>query len=346
VQPAITQQWNLTLQQQLNSSTTVQVGYVGQHGTHLMVPMPYLQKQLLSNSACGAPPCTAPSVNFSGNPAFQSDISQISGTASVGSMKYNALQAVLQKRYSSGLNYQVAYTFSKCQTDNSGYYGTWGDTQGTPANPYYQNLYQPQADWAECYFDAKHLLSAYAVYELPFGRGKKFGANMNSVANAIVGGWSIDPILSLHTGFPLALYDFGDDQTGTGSRGLRPNCGAGAGHTLGRTNAFDGTGKYVGYQYFDPTPYSKPSVGSFGNCPAQGPIRGPGYSDVDLSFQKDFHIRESVKLQFRADFVNTFNRVNLNAPDTSLGSGTMGQIGAAQGAQAPRNIQFALKLYY
>jgi hypothetical protein len=339
VQPAITQQWNLTIQQQLNSSTTVQVGYVGQHGTHLMVPMPYLQKQLLPNSACGAPPCTAPSVNFSGNPAFQSDISQISGTASVGSMKYNALQAVLQKRYSNGLNYQVAYTFSKCQTDNSGYYGTWGDTQGTPANPYYQNLYQPQADWAECYFDAKHILSAYAVYELPFGKGKKFGSNMNSVANAIVGGWSIDPILSLHTGFPLALYDFGDDQTGTGSRGLRPNCGAGSGRVFGRKQV---TG-VVGYQYFDPTPYSKGDVGSFGNCPAQGPVRGPGYSDVDLSFQKDFHIRESIKLQFRTDLVNAFNRVNLNAPDTSLGSATMGQVSTAQQA---RNIQFALKLYY
>jgi len=63
-------------------------------GTHLMVPMPYLQRQLLPSSACATPPCTAPSVYFSGNPAFQSDISQISGTASVGSMKYNALQAV------------------------------------------------------------------------------------------------------------------------------------------------------------------------------------------------------------------------------------------------------------
>src|SRR5207253_4525095 len=85
VQPALTDQWNLTIQQQLSNSSTLQVGYVGQHGTHLMVPMPYLQRQLLPNSACATPPCTAPSVYFSGNPTFQSDISQISGTASVGS---------------------------------------------------------------------------------------------------------------------------------------------------------------------------------------------------------------------------------------------------------------------
>ena len=72
-------------------------------------------------------------------------------------MKYNALQAVFQKRYSRGLEYQVAYTFSKCMTDNSGYYGTWGSTQGGPASPYYQNLYNPHADYATCYFDAKHI---------------------------------------------------------------------------------------------------------------------------------------------------------------------------------------------
>ena len=114
---------------------------------------------------------------------------------------------MLQKRYSTGLQYQVAYTYSKCTTDNSGYYGTWGSTQATPANPYYQNLYNPKADWADCYFDATHVVSAYAVYDLPFGKGKRFGSNMNSVANAVVGNWSINPIVSLHTGFPLALYD-------------------------------------------------------------------------------------------------------------------------------------------
>jgi hypothetical protein len=343
VQPAVTQQWNLTYQQQLNSTTTAQIGYVGQHGTHLMVPMPYLQKQLLPNSSCAAPPCTAPSQYLAGNPALQTDLSQVSGTASVGSMKYHALQAVLQKRYATGLQYQVAYTFSKCTTDNSGYYGTWGSTETTPANPYYQNLYNPGADYAECYFDAKHVVSAYAVYDIPVGKGRKFGSNMNAVLNGVIGGWSIDPIISLHTGFPLALYDFGDDQTGTGSRGLRPNCGAGAGKVFGRRNAFDPTsGAYIGYQYFDPAPYAKAPVGEFGNCPAQGPVRGPGYADIDLSLQKDFHITETMRFQFRADFLNAFNRVNLNAPATALG-GNLGQVNTSQD---PRNIQLALKFYF
>lgn len=339
VQPALTQQWNGTVQQQLGRNGTIQVGYVGQHGTHLMVPMPYLQKQLLPDSACATPPCTAPSVFFSGNPAFQSDISQISGTASVGSMNYHALQAVFQKRYSSGLQYQVAYTLSRCMTDNSGYYGNWG-AQASPANPYYQNLYDPKADWADCFYDAKHVLSSYAVYEIPFGRGKKFGHDTSRVVDAIAGGWSIAPIISIHSGFPLALYDFGADPTQTNSRGLRPNCGAGAGKTLGRQPALDG-GKYVGYQWFDPTPYTA-STSGFGNCPAQGPVRGPGYGDVDLSVQKDFLLTERVKLQFRSDFINAFNRVNLNSPATALGD----NMGLVNSSSDPRVIQFALKLYY
>jgi hypothetical protein len=342
VQPAVTDQWNLTIQQQFSNTTTLQVGYVGQHGTHLMVPMPYLQKRLLPNSACPTAPCTAPSLYLSGNPALQSDLSQISGTASVGSMRYDALQAVLQKRFSNGLQYQVAYTFSKCMTDNSGYYGTWGSTQSTPANPYYQNLYDPHADWAPCFFDSKHILSSYAVYELPFGRNKRFGRNAPKVVDAVAGGWSVNPIISLHTGFPLALYNFGDDPTGTGSRGLRPNCN-GKSHVFGRKPAFDSTsGAFTGFQWFDPSAYTASGVGQFGNCPAQGPIRGPGYADVDLSLQKDFHITETMRFQFRADFINAFNHVNLNAPATALGGG----MGLINSSQDPRNIQLALKFYF
>ncbi|HTT23426.1 MAG TPA: TonB-dependent receptor [Candidatus Sulfotelmatobacter sp.] len=340
VQPAVSDQWNVTVQRELNSSTTAQVGYVGQHGTHLMVPMPYAQKQLLPNSACATPPCTAPSIFLAGNPALQNDISQISGTASVGSMNYNALQAVLQKRYGNGLQYQVAYTYSKCRTDNSGYYGTWGSTQAGPANPYYQNLYDPRADWAPCYMDVSNTLTAYAVYDIPFGRGKKYGSNVNGALNAIAGGWTVSPLVSVRGGFPLALYDFGTDVTGTGSRGLRPDCN-GANHVFGRKPATSG-GQFIGYQWYDPTPYSAPAVGQFGTCPAQGPIRGPGYADVDLSLQKNFYFTETLRLQFRADFVNTFNHVNLNLPADALGT----NMGLINTSQDPRNIQFALKFYF
>jgi hypothetical protein len=346
VQPAITYQWNFTWQQLLSNSMTFQAGYVGQHGTHEMVPTPYLQERLPGEAGCPTASATnCPSVFFSKNPAFQSDISQISGTASTGSSNYHALQAVLQKRYSSGLQYQVAYTFSRCRTDNSGYYGNWG-AQAAPANPYYQNLYDPRADWANCFFDSKNVLSAYAVYEIPFGHGKRWGNSSNGVVNAVAGGWSVNPILSIHSGFPVALYDFNfaaGDSAGTGSRGLRPDCGSGAGKTFGRKKYFDpSSGAFAGYQWFDNSPYTDPA-NVFGTCPAQGPVVGPGYFDADLSLQKNFRITENVKLQFRGDFLNAFNKVNLYTPNSACCGGTMG---VTSTSSSPRQIQFALKLYY
>ena len=120
--------------------------------------------------------------------------------------------------------------------------------------------------------------------------------------------------------------------------------GAGAGRVFGRKPAFSG-GQFIGYQWFDPTPYTLPTAAEgFGNCPAQGPVRGPGYGNVDLSLQKNFQITERTKLQFRTDFVNAFNRTNLNTDccTTAVGAG----MGILSTSQPARNIQFALKLYY
>jgi len=89
--------------------------------------------------------------------------------------------------------------------------------------------------------------------------------------------------------------------------------------------------------------FTNPAVGTFGNCaPQLGGLRGPHYTDLDLSLHKDFQMTERFRLQFRSDFINAFNHVQFNAPNMGLGS-TMGQITSAQ---PPRNIQLALKLYY
>jgi Carboxypeptidase regulatory-like domain len=338
VQPAISDQWNLTVQRQFWKDTTFQIGYVGQRGTHLMVPFSYSQRELLAPSASCPAPCTAPSPFFSNNAQLLSTISKFtSGTQSNGTMDYNALQAVMQRQMSNGLQYQVAYTYSKCMTNNSGYYGSWG-AQATTASPYWQNIYDPKAEWAPCFYDATHSLTAYSVYELPIGRGKKFGKDMNAAVNAVVGGWTISPIISLHTGFPMSPYGT-SDKSGTNSRSSRPNCNSIA-HVQGRV---PGAG-FGGYQYFTNNGnFSDPAAGTFGTCPAQlGWLRGPGYDNWDLSLQKNVQITERYKVQFRTDFVNAFNHVNLNAPDMGFG-GTMGQITSAQD---PRNIQFALKFYY
>ena len=349
VQPAISDQWNLTAQRQFGGTTTLQIGYVGQRGVHLMVPFDYAQPVSLPNTACAAAKqCTGPSAFFTNNQTLAGIASdQASGTQSNGAMWYNALQAVLQKTMGGGLQYQVAYTFSKCMTNNSGYYGTWSTfKQSSTASPYWQNIYNPKSEWSPCYYDSTHVLSAYAIYELPFGKGKKFGTNMNKVADAVVGGWSVSPILALHSGFPLALYTNASDPTGTDSRGLRPNCN-GTNTVFGRQN-FTGSGG--GYLWFDKNNYSDPASppgggpGGFGNCaPQLGGLRGPGFYNWDISLQKNFQLTERFRLQFRSDFLNAFNYVSLCAPNTTVNTTTTGQITCAQPS---RNVQFALKLYY
>ncbi len=333
VQPAMDQQWNLTVQSQAGRDLTFQVGYVGSHDTHLMVPTPYLQGTL-NNGVVG------PSLYFRDNPTLINDLSQVSGTASTGFTTYNALQAVLQKRVSNGLEGQVAYTWSHCLTNNSGYYGTWGSaTQGSPSSPYYQNLYNPHGDYASCYSDSSSIVAAYATYDLPVGHGRAFGNNMNSVANAVVGGWTASTIISLHTGFPLAVST-GTDSSGTNGRGPRPNCGLT--QTLGRSPSIIG-GAFQGYQWESPNGYSIPPTGTFGTCPAEGPGRGPGYTDTDIGLVKAFHLTEARYFEFRGDFLNTFNNVQLGAPSVSFPSATFGLTSHSQPA---RQIQFALKFYF
>jgi len=352
VQPSMAQQYNLTIQHELAKSTTLQIGYVGQHATHMMVPEWLSQGQLTPSgtdtcyftdpnkvvltAACAHPfiggenaPGVLGSDPAGGNPTFgPNGLGNVKLTNTNGNMKYNALQAVLQTRYSHGLETQVSYTFSKCMTDNSGYFGTWSPTtQTTPASPYFQNLYNKRADWAQCYSDSKHVLSAYAVYELPVGRGKQFGQGVPAAVNAVVGNWTVSPIISWHTGFPLALY--GNDDSGTGSPGARPNCN-GPAH-------YPKTVSSAGIQWYDPSFLSAAPAFTFGNCPAQGPVIGPGYADVDLGMQKNFPIRESMKLQFRTDFINLFNHANFAHP------GGDGKINATQDA---RQLQFALKFYF
>jgi Carboxypeptidase regulatory-like domain len=352
VQPAIADQWNLTIQHQFWGDTTFQVGYVGQRGTHLMVPFDYAQRTLLPNSSCGTPPCTGPSPFFAKNPTLYSVLGHpnatppqadatVSGTQSNGTMGYNSLQAILQKQMAHGLQYQMSYTYSKCMSDSTGYYGAWNNALS--ASAYWQNVYDPKAEWAPCYYDATHVLTAYAIYELPIGRGKLLAKDANKVVNAVIGGWAVSPIFTVRSGWPLPVYGAAD-KSGTFGRGARADCNSIPGIT-GETpinqTQFPGTG---GFQWFTNNGnFTNPAVGTFGNCaPQLSKLRGPRYTNLDLSLHKDFLLTERFKLQFRTDFINAFNHVQLNAPNMGLGS-TMGQITSAQ---PPRNIQLALKLYY
>ena len=349
VQPAVGEQWNLSIQHQVTPTLTAQVGYVGQKVTHLVVPLDLGQLQLGTDNTPFIGGFNG--VDAGGNSLGYgpNSFADVYDTASVGTMRYDALQAVLQKRVSGGLEGQLAYTFGKCMTNNSGYYGTYStNSETTSSYPYWQNLYDPKSNWARCYYDSNQVLSGYVLYELPVGRGKSFGHDLPAAVNAVVGNWSLGPIFSYHAGFPLAVY--GPDSSGTftgndgaGSGSARPNCNGPVQYTHQIVN----TGAGYQFQWFSNanSTFTPEAPGTFGTCPAQGPVIGPRYVDLDLSLQKNFLFGESKRLQFRADFLNAFNHPNLAAPNMYYSS-TATTFGNITGSQDPRNLMFALKFYF
>jgi len=353
LRPARTQQWNLAFQYQLSPNTTVQLGYVGQHGTNLYNFETLQQNQLLLPNGKIAKPGqvgTVGSDRYVGNNVVNSGY--IGGTTSNSDSSYNSLQAVLKKAMSNGLDAQVAYTYSRCLTNSPGFFGTgtWGGTSGSQTSmglPGWQNIYDPRSDWGPCYYDETHILSNYVTYQLPFGRGKKFGSNMNPVVNAVAGNWEVGGIITWHTGNAVTPTIGFQDPSGTsGAGGLfaseRPNCSAAPRYLKQKVNT-PGAG-YI--QWWDPSTFSLPATNTFGTC-GSGVLRGPRFSETDLSLHKDFLFTETKRLEFRTEFINLFNHPILNFPggiaSFQLGSGTFGQVSSSQGE---RQIQLALKFYF
>ena len=345
IKPSLAQQWNFSTEYQFPHDTVLTLMYLGQHATHLMNPMPYFQRRVVGEAGCTAagavilsggtiPTCQSP--YLSGNPAMGTNsnpiIAQISGTESNANMVYHALQVILRKRLSQGLQYQVAYTYSKCMTNSIGYYGSWGG-QVVPAAAYWQNLYDGRSEWAPCESNVTNLLSSYAVYELPFGHKMHFGSNWNSVANGVLGNWQVSGILQVRGGFPSTVS--AGDASGTGGRSPRADC-------LGPPTYAGGTPVSTGgIQWVNPDSFGPELPGAFGTCSVDG-FTGPGLRTFDLSVQKSFAITESKRIEFRSEFINFTNTPIFNAPSTYIGAG-FGQITSSQGA---RNIQFGLKIYY
>jgi hypothetical protein len=278
----------------------------------------------------------SPGPYLAGNPTLKSEIGAISGTFANAWMDYNALQAVLQKRMSSGLQGQVAYTYSKCMTNSGGYYGSWTNTQASAGMPYWQNVYDGKTEKGPCFYDEAHNLTNYVLYQLPFGRGKKFGSGMNKAANAVVGGWEVSGILTLHTGFAMTVNNWGDPSN-TGGWVSRTNCSSSIGYPKTVVSQSNGGG----IQWFDPNSFTPVAAGNFGNC-SNGKVRGPGLKNFDMGIKKEFSFGESRKLEFRSEFLNLTNTKILNAPTVFSGGG----LGQLDGSQGERNIQFALKFLF
>lgn len=323
VRPANTQQWSAIVEYQLPHDSVASVGYVGQKGHHLIVPMPYFQRRLLPNGQ------TAPSPYLSGNPLL-ANISQISGTESNGNMQYHGLQAQYRKRMSAGLTLQASYTFSKTMTDSIGFYGDVG--QIATQSAYWQYLYNRKAEWGPAFFDATHNFTSGWVYELPFGKQRAYGQNWNGFVNAVLGNWQLGSLLYLRSGFAMTVQ--ANDQSGTNSRGARAD-------RIGDGTNGPGT-VGPGSKWLDTTAYRNPLPGTLGSA-GVGTFRGPHLHNLDLSVQKAFPIAERYNLEFRGEMFNVtntpaFQDVNRNASSVNFGEVT--------GAQDGRRVQFGLKFRF
>jgi hypothetical protein len=206
--------------------------------------------------------------------------------------------------------------------------------------PYWQNVYDGESEKGACFYDETHNLTSYVLYQLPLGRGKKFGSNLNKVANGIVGGWEVSGILTMHTGFAMTVNNWGDPSN-TGGWVSRTNCGS----TVGYPKTIVSGSQGGGIQWFDPNSFTPVAAGKFGNC-SNGKVHGPGLKNFDMGLQKSFSFGETRKLEFRSEFLNLTNTKILNVPTVFADFSSATSLGRITSSQGERNIQFALKFYY
>jgi Carboxypeptidase regulatory-like domain/TonB dependent receptor len=335
IQPSMSQMYSLTLEYQLNDNSSIQVGYVGEDESHLAIP---IRASQWPAECAGAPTC--PQAFYAAN---LGSLASLQETATLGTMNYNALQAVYRKRASHGLDFTANYTYSRSLT-NAGQ--GWNGLYGTNGIYYQQNAFDLGAEYGPSPINSTHLVSADLVYELPVGRGHQFGANWNRAEEIALGGWKISGLLAAFTGNPLTitshnyygalLHDAGGDR----ANHLRDL------HVTGRSiNHWFGTGPSA-----TPCPtgtdngvcaYSAESSTAFGTA-TNGSEIGPGFRQIDISAFKAFNFTEHQDVEFRADAFNAFNFANYGNPDTGVTDSNFGVISGTRNSNGQRIIQLGL----
>lgn len=336
LKPSSTQEATLTTEYELTPSSTFQIGYVAILGHHLT--QPYWGNQLT------APGTTAPYANIVG----QTGVIKISQTE--GASNYNGLQAVYRQHLTKGLELTANYTYAKSLTDNFGYYGVSNVNSG---QYYQQDAYNPAAEWGPSGFDIRHSLSVTGVYDLPFGRGRQFGANWNRFVDEALGGWRLAGSDVSYGAFPMtagspawyssSVYGF------TGA--ARPNQLRPLEVHNRSINAYWGTDVQSGGSGFacahdtdnGTCVFQQQSNFAFGALKPFS-LRGPGYQQVDMAVSKSFTVWREQHFDFRGDFFNAFNIASYQSPDSNVADTNFGQITNTNSTE--RHIQLSLKYVF
>jgi len=330
-------QYNFTLQQQVMNNSVLEVAYIGSESHHL-------QRNGEWNTAVPISPAVFPAVFSQANrinPAFGSlTVSRWDSNA-----VYNALQISLRRRASSGLQYQVFYTFSKSIDQKSTLAG--GESrQEVNTVMDFQNR---ATDRARSAFDAKHNFVLSATYPFPFRFRQKALA-------VVLSDWIINGIGTFRSGEPFGAR-VGSNVSANGDRWVpdRPNLnpgfsndptsGVSAGCKIGSRTIAAGTPLGTPSLWFDPCAFSRPAPGHYGNL-GRNTLTGPGLQSVDASLEKNFKPTERVNVQFRVEVFNLLDHANFYLPGYNVFSGSAGVISRLISYPGGRIMQFGLKLSF
>jgi outer membrane receptor protein involved in Fe transport len=307
------QEWNLTLERQVATSLVLRASYVGSHGNHLNL-------NINENVAFPGPGPVPPRQPY---PSYGT----ISAWEPRGFSNYDGLQLSAEKRFSGGLSFLAAYTWSKSLDEGAGGNSSTGESRINIQNPR-----DVRADYGPSNFDYRQRFTLSLVYEPPFGHGRRFLNKPNRVADGVLGGWQATSILTAQSGAPFSV-SLANPTANTGTF-TRPN------------RVCDGnlpSDKQSVHEWYDVACFVSPQPFTFGNT-GRNVLIGPGLFTWDLGADKDFRLDERVGLQFRSEFFNVLNRPNFGLPSGSIGSTAAGTITTV--VTNARQIQFALRLHW
>ncbi len=307
---AYASQWNLSVQHNIRRNDFIEISYLGSSAHRLPNPIDLAQCRPSVNLYCD--PATRPWPRYG----------LLLYADSSGNSSNQALIAKYEHRTEQGLNFRFEYTFAKALSD------TWqavlsSSNQVTDCR---------QCSKGPTMFDVRHRAVGSAVWELPFGRGR----NLPNWVDMLAGRWVVTGITVFSTGQPVNLR--GPNQTGSPFINHLPNRACD-----GRSGQLAGNIRDNGFVWFETACFSVPSVGYFGNS---GPtvISGPGVANWDVGVEKSFAMRETIRLQFRAEIFNAWNHAQFQQPNGDAGAGA--NFGRISAARPPRLIQLALKVLW
>jgi hypothetical protein len=327
------QEWNLTIERQLDRNTSLRAAYVGSFGYHGFVSVDPndIPAQICQSATCvsGGTPGTTKGTVLQGqqyipvttrpNPFLGAGFFWYTE----GNTSYNALQLDATRRLNHGLQFRANYTWSKDLDVNSALTGAQASDQAQMV----LDRNDLRRDWGPSALDVKNQASISSLYALPFGHGR-------------MGGWQINGIATLLSGFPFTPQ-IGANRSGDGDTRNpdRPsvNPAFSGPVVLGNPN-----------EWFNPNAFVLPTAGTYGDL-GRGVYRGPGLADLDLSLFKTTKLTERTNLQFRAEFFNTLNHPNFGTPNATVFSGTAFNPSAGlitSTTTTSRQIQFGLKLVF